>query len=348
MDARPAIASLVARIAALSVRERVLLVLALRNDEAAAAEPADALRRLGRAGVERIAGRRLSSRAAWVPEAWIRAAQADEAWLSDAGARLVCYPDAEYPALLRETARPPFALYVRGRLPGGSCPALAVVGTRYPTGRGLETAYRLGREAASRGVDVVSGLARGIDAASHRGALAAGGATFAVLGCGIDMVHPPSNKALAAAMLGSGGGLASEYPPGTPPSRWTFPERNRILAGLCRSTLVVEAPGASGALITAAFALEEGRDVYAAAACLGGPRSAGSDALAADGAMTPETFDDIMADWLAGPPAGYGRAVAPRGPGRGGNGLPSLRRNETPRRRRSRSRNRMPRRMAIR
>ena len=218
-------------------------------------------------------------------------------WLYRAGGSSFSYYDPGYPAILRETARPPFMLYVRGRLPDQGRPAVAIVGTRYPTGRGLDAAVSLGMEAAAAGVAVVSGLARGIDSGAHRGALAAGGRTFAVLGRGVDAVYPPANKELAARMVASGGGIASEYPPGTPPSRWTFPERNRIRAGLCRSTVVVEAPGVSGALISAAFALEEGRDVYVAASCMGGLRSAGSDALAADGAVTLACFGDIMEDW---------------------------------------------------
>jgi len=313
---------LIARVPRLSARQRIRLAQELDDGNCDEREALARLRRLGASGLERLAGRRERlagrrdpSRASaaeedlWRPEAWATAASRDLAVLDSIGARLISYLDADYPALLRETARPPFALYVRGRLPGGLGPAVAMVGTRYPTGRGLEVAFSLGRGAALEGVDVVSGLARGIDTASHRGALAARRPTFAVLGCGIDSIHPPSNKSLAAAMLRAGGGLASEYPPGTPPSRWTFPERNRILAGLCRSTIVIEAPGASGALITAAFALEEGRDVYVAAECLGGPRSAGSDALAADGAPTPRTFIDIMADWsqASGPSPRFGQ-----------------------------------------
>ncbi|MDX9957738.1 MAG: DNA-processing protein DprA, partial [Spirochaetia bacterium] len=171
------------------------------------------------------------------------------------------------------------------------------VGTRYPTGNGLKISAGFAREAAAAGIPVVSGLARGIDAAAHRGALLGSGPTFAVLGCGIDTVYPRANKELAMRMISGGGGLISEYPPGVTPSRWTFPERNRILAGLCRSTVVVEAPTGSGALITASFALEEGRDVYVAEACRGGLRSAGSDALASDGAPAVEDLQEILSDW---------------------------------------------------
>ncbi len=277
----------IARMPFLSARERIRLLGFLSG------EPLASLR-LG--DVERIVCRRLAD-APWDPSSWSASGERDALFLERVGGSAVCYFDPGYPAILRETARPPFMLYVRGRLPDRTRPSLAIVGTRYPTGRGLDAALALAMEAAASGVAVVSGLARGIDSAAHRGALAAGGLTFAVLGRGIDAIYPVSNKELAARMVETGGGILSEYPPGTPPSRWTFPERNRILAGLCRSTVVVEAPGGSGALISASFALEEGRDVYVVSSCMGGPRSAGSDALAADGAMTLASFSDIIEDW---------------------------------------------------
>lgn len=281
---------IVARMPFLSARQRIKLVMRVGGAP---------LCDLCLEDVERAVGHRLDG-ARWDPDAWEREAERDLRFLSAVGGSSYGYFDAGYPAILRETARPPFMLYVRGRLPDGRRPSVAIVGTRYPTGRGLDAALALAMEAAAEGVQVVSGLARGIDSAAHRGAIAVGGRTYAVLGRGIDAVYPASNKELAARMVEAGGGIASEYPPGTPPSRWTFPERNRILAGLCRSTVVVEAPGGSGALISAAFALEEGRDVYVAAACSGGPRSAGSDALAADGAVTLSSFGDIIEDWRCG------------------------------------------------
>ena len=280
----------VARMPFLSARQRIALVMRVGDAP---------LRELRLEDVELAVGRRLDG-ARWDPDAWERESERDLRFLSAVGGSSYGYFDSGYPAILRETARPPFMLYARGRLPDGRRPSVAIVGTRYPTGRGLEAALALAMEAAAEGVQVVSGLARGIDSAAHRGAVAAGGRTFAVLGRGIDAVYPASNKELAARMVDAGGGITSEYPPGTPPSRWTFPERNRILAGLCRSTVVVEAPGGSGALISAAFALEEGRDVYVASACAGGPRSAGSDALAADGALTLSSFGDIIEDWRYG------------------------------------------------
>jgi DNA processing protein len=280
----------IARMRILSAREKIRLADRLGSRS---------LRSLRRSEAEYMIQRRLGEDA-WDPDGWMTLADLDATFLGRTGGSAFSYFDLGYPAILRETARPPFMIYVRGAMPDQARPAVAIVGTRYPTGRGIEVASGLGAQAALAGVQVVSGLARGIDAAAHRGALQGGGATFAVLGRGIDAVYPSSNKELAMRMVAAGGGLLSEYPPGMPPSRWTFPERNRILAGLCRSTVVVEAPGGSGALISASFALEEGRDVYVAAACMGGIRSAGSDSLVADGAQTLESFGDIIEDWRGG------------------------------------------------
>jgi DNA processing protein len=184
---------------------------------------------------------------------------------------------------------------------------VAVVGTRHPTGAGVEEALRLSGELSSAGLPVVSGLALGIDAAAHRGAIASGGFTCAVLPCGVESVYPAGNRGLAARILEAGGLLASEYPPGTEIRKSRFPERNRIISGLCRGLLVVEAPSGSGALITADFALEQGRDVFVDASRLGGAQSCGLDRLAADGARPVSSAAEVIAEWGL-KPLGYGRA----------------------------------------
>lgn len=278
----------IARMPFLTALEKIVLVDTL--------DGMGGLRALCTADIETIIGRRLRG-AVWNHAEWQSMATRDAAFMRNGNAWACPYHDPLYPPLLRETARPPFMLYIRGRLPAPDQPCIAMVGTRYPTGGGLRAAADLACAAANSGIAVVSGLARGIDAAVHRGAMAGAGPTFAVLGCGIDLVYPRSNKELASRMIAAGGGLISEYPPGVGPTRWTFPERNRILAGLCRSTVVVEAPVGSGALITAAFALEEGRDVYVAEACLGSPRSAGAAGLATDGASRISSIQDIFEDW---------------------------------------------------
>ncbi|MEI6877381.1 MAG: DNA-processing protein DprA, partial [Spirochaetota bacterium] len=176
--------------------------------------------------------------------------------------------------------------------------------TRQATGIGLATATDFGRDLAASGVPVISGLARGIDAAAHRGALAAtwsagdsAAPTIAVLPVGIDAIYPPSHRGLASAILEKGGTLLSEYPPGTLPATWRFPERNRVIAGMARGALVVEAPLKSGALITASHALDAGRDVFIAEAILGGPMNAGADALAAEGASCLASAGELLAEW---------------------------------------------------
>jgi DNA processing protein len=248
--------------------------------------------------LERAIGRSLGGRS-WSPDTCLEAALRDALFLEKSGCRFIHYDDDAYPSALRETSRPPFGLFARGLDLDPAADHAAVVGTRVPTGRGLRAAFELSRGLAEAGVAVVSGLARGIDAAAHRGALesARAGATCAVLPCGIDRIYPPGNRTLAADILDGGGLFLSEYPPGAEMHKYRFPERNRIIAGMSRACVVVEAPARSGALITADHALDEGRDVWVAAGCLGGPRSAGMDRLAADGAQKAVGAGDILEDW---------------------------------------------------
>ncbi|MCX7775458.1 MAG: DNA-processing protein DprA [Spirochaetaceae bacterium] len=238
-----------------------------------------------------LLARRSIRRAAWNPRARLEEAERQAILLQRTGARFVSVLDPEYPALLREIHRAPFGIFVRGTLPRGR--SITVVGTRGPTWAGIKAARAVAQACVLEGCTVVSGLARGIDAAAHRGALAAAGTTVAVLPSPIDSVYPASNRALAADMIRQGGALISEYPPGASMERFRFPERNRILAGLSPLTVIVEAPERSGALITADFALSEGRDVAVARACLYSSRNAGGLALALQGACQVEGKDDL-------------------------------------------------------
>lgn len=224
------------------------------------------------------------------------------------GFRSVTLADEAYPARLRVAPDPPPTLFVGGRLPAGGF--VAIVGSRKATPAGLETAYTLGRELAARGVCVVSGLALGVDAAAHEGALAAGGSTIGVLGCGIDVVYPRANRDLFR-RVGEQGALVSEYSLGEAPLAWRFPARNRIIAGLSDAVVVVEAPEKSGSLITARHALDAGRDVWAVPGPPGTPECRGSNRLLADGAGVlwdvPE-FLEAVTDGaeveVGGPPTG--------------------------------------------
>lgn len=200
--------------------------------------------------------------------------------------------DAGYPALLAAVPSPP-ALWVRGRLEPGDALAIAVVGTRRATPYGLEAAERLAFELAARGVTVISGLARGIDTAAHRGALAAGGRTIAVLGCGPDVVYPPENRALLGDVERAGA-VVSQFPPGTPPLPGYFPARNRIIAGLALGVVVVEAGERSGALITAGLAGDLGREVFAVPGRITSETSRGSNGLLRDGATLVRDWIDIV------------------------------------------------------
>lgn len=201
--------------------------------------------------------------------------------LAERGVEAITLADEGYPARLKEIPDPPPALFVTGGL--SRARAVALVGSRKATPTGIETARALGRALAERGVCVVSGLALGIDAAAHEGALEAGGTTVGVLGCGVDVVYPRANLGLFGRVKSSGA-LVSEYYLGEAPLAWRFPARNRIIAGLCGEVVVVEAGEKSGALITARHALEAGRDVWAVPGPPGAPECRGSNRLLADGA----------------------------------------------------------------
>ncbi len=199
---------------------------------------------------------------------------------------------ADYPPLLRELVDAPPYLYVKGTI-AGLASAVAIVGSRRASTYGLVTTERLARELASRGITVVSGMARGVDTAAHRGALKGGGWTIGVLGCGIDVIYPPENKRLFEEMAAQGG-LVSEFPLGTTPLAENFPRRNRIISGVCRGVLVVEAAENSGSLITAQYALEQGREVFAIPGNINASGSRGTNRLIKQGAKLVEGVEDIL------------------------------------------------------
>ncbi len=211
------------------------------------------------------------------------------------GARLLLSEDDEYPASLAAVPAPPPFLLVRGELRKEDALALAIVGSRRASAYGLGAAERLAADLAARGVTIVSGFARGIDTAAHRGALAAGGRTIAVLGCGVDVTYPPENRKLVGQVL-ERGALISQFPMGTPALPGHFPLRNRTIAGLTLGTIVVEAAERSGALITAGHAGELGREVFAVPGPVTSETSRGANRLIQDGAKLVQGWEDVLAE----------------------------------------------------
>jgi DNA processing protein len=212
------------------------------------------------------------------------------------GIRVLIWDDDAYPRRLREIANPPPVLYLRGELVETDEWAVAIVGTRRITAYGRQVAERIAAHLAAAGVTVVSGLALGVDTVAHQTALDAGGRTLAVLGSGVDRIYPARNRKLAARIM-ENGALISDYPPGTPPEASNFPPRNRIISGLSLATVVVEAGEKSGALITADFAAEQGRDVFAVPGNVLAPQSRGTNRLIQNGAfplLDPQEILDAL------------------------------------------------------
>ncbi|MDI3341967.1 MAG: DNA-processing protein DprA [Sphaerobacter sp.] len=212
-----------------------------------------------------------------------------------AGVSIVTLADAAYPRLLREIPSPPLLLYVRGALTPADAHAVGIVGTRRASAYGREMTRRLCSDLVQAGVTIVSGLARGIDAVAHRTALDRGGRTIAVLGCGVDVIYPPEHRQLAEEVAQQGA-LVSEFPLGTPPDGPNFPVRNRLISGLSLGVVVVEAPRRSGALITANFAADQGRAVFAVPGSALAAGSEGPLQLLRDGAVLATSGEDILAD----------------------------------------------------
>jgi len=212
---------------------------------------------------------------------------------ANAGIKVMTWQDENYPRLLREIYQPPPVIYIRGEILPEDETAVALVGTRRMTAYGRQVTEELAGALARHQVTVVSGLARGTDAVAHQGALRAGGRTIAVLGSGVDRIYPPENRRMAEEIAESGA-MISDYPPGTPPESANFPPRNRIISGLSLATVVVEAGETSGALITATFALEQGREVLAVPGLITTPSSKGTNRLISNGARPVLSPEDVL------------------------------------------------------
>lgn len=209
------------------------------------------------------------------------------------GIKIFTWEDETYPQRLKEIEQPPPVLYIRGEYLPDDLFAVAIVGTRRVTAYGRQITEELGGYLASNGITMVSGLARGVDAIAHQTALKAGGRTIGVLGSGVDRIYPPEHRGLAEKMMESGA-IVSDYAPGTPPDASNFPPRNRIISGLSLAVVVIEAGETSGALITAEFAAEQGREVFAVPGSILAPQSKGTNKLIQNGALPLLSVNDLM------------------------------------------------------
>lgn len=212
------------------------------------------------------------------------------------GIKVVGLEDKDYPGLLREIADPPKQLFVRGNQKIFKSIAIAIVGTRKSTSLGEKNAHDISRDLGSSGITIISGLALGIDSAAHGGALSAKAKTIAVLGNGVDKIYPAQNENLGNRILAEGGALISEYEPGTPSYKDNFIRRNRIVSGLSKAVVIIEAPERSGALATANFAAEQGRTVFVVPGPINNPNYVGSHALIRDGATLVTSAEEILED----------------------------------------------------
>jgi DNA processing protein len=307
MDDQALLDLMIGRIPNISPGERVLLCKHCNQDPV--------LSLLSKKNVEAMLGRPLKVQS-WDLDALRAQAERDAALAQTRGICYVSYMSPQYPPLLREIWDPPVLLFYRGRLPNPEIPLAAIVGTRHPSPAGQIEAYTIAKALAKAGIPVVSGLALGIDAMAHRGNSDGGAPTVAVLGSGLDEIYPATNRTLARRILEQGGALLSEYPPGTKPRKWHFPARNRIIAALARGTLIVEAPEFSGALITARFALEQGRDLWVASTGVNIQEQAfaslrvGTKKLADEGALIICSGEEILTEWgiVAQEPTGLAKA----------------------------------------
>lgn len=233
--------------------------------------------------------------------------------LREVGGRIITLKDDDYPMRLRDIYDPPALLYVRGGLKKGDELAVSIVGSRKTSPYGRWITERVGQELARHGVTIVSGMARGIDSVAHWGAISGGGRTIAVLGCGVDVIYPSENRNLFAKIIDHGA-ILSEFPMGSPPEGGHFPRRNRIISGLSMGVVVVQASAESGSLITAGYALEQGREVFAVPGNVGAEGSRGTNQLIKEGAKLVESSEDILEEILPQWRRGEEAAQQPEGP----------------------------------
>jgi len=226
----------------------------------------------------------------------VTSALTEKDWLAEPSHHLIERESEDFPAFLSQISDPPERLFVIGNVDALHMPALAIVGSRNPTEQGRQNSYEFAKHLGRSGFCIVSGLAQGIDAAAHEGALAAQAMTVAFLGHGIDQVYPTANQPLAKRIAAGNGAVCTEFPLGTPPRRENFPQRNRLISGLSMGTLVVEAASRSGSLISARLASEQGREIFAIPGSIHNPLSRGCHKLIRQGAKLVESAEDIVSE----------------------------------------------------
>jgi DNA processing protein len=278
----------ISRISGISLREKVLLSnkLDLQID----------FSMLSKKDIESYLGRLIKNPFPSMESIYNEAVQIAET-AEHRGVSWVSYSEENYPPLLREVIDAPLVIFYRGILPNPEQMLVGMVGTRKPSAPAMAQSYDFAKALGEAGVPVVSGLALGIDVMCHRGNIEGGAPTIAVLGSGADMIYPIANRTIAARILDHGGCIMSEYAPGTKPMRYNFPARNRIISGLSRALIVMEAPEKSGALITAQFALEQGRDIWAASSGLSEQNGKGTMKLHEDGAQMLSNIEDLFCEY---------------------------------------------------
>lgn len=249
---------------------------------------------LTRSSIEGMIRRRLRTRTFSAPTCCRQAERIFNS-MQHSDMQLLHITDTCYPQLLREIYDPPYLLYYRGSPPPwGHEEAVALIGTRRAGRYALQLAFKTGMQLGLHGVPLISGLAEGIDSAGHQGVVAVGGKTWAVVGSGLDHLFPPSGYVLSKDIVYYGGGIISEFPPDHPPTKWTFPKRNRIISGLSTKVHVIEAPERSGTMITVDYALDHGREISVNRQCRENGTSPGTDRLADQGAAVVGSFQELM------------------------------------------------------
>ena len=251
---------------------------------------------LGRSTIKNILGRRWSGKK-FLPEQLIEKAKNLFNFIEKTNIKILRYTDEKYPKFLKEIPDHPFLIYYKGNIEYDCDKSIAIVGTREPDQRGITNTKIFTKKLVENGFTIISGLAKGIDTEAHKETLLNKGRTFAVLGCGIDRVYPALHKNIVRAIIDNNGCIISEYPPGTPPKKWYFPKRNRIIVGLAKGVLIIQSPKKSGSLISAFLSADYSRDLFVISPLKNNIKEEGNQMLINTGGIEVKKPEDILANW---------------------------------------------------